>query len=472
MACIRINDYRFDTAAEVAAAFAMFPQLRDKIFFVEAYKGGNAKDAPLACHGPAWEKHKDDPARVAEVRGRLERTFSSGQSRAVRSGKFPDLWFIVLNMFDRRTAFQQVFTFDHELGHQLVPYGSFGATREGYLSGESAADAFGALRCFQRFGLEQGLELMSARAADGALALVKGTSHYTADWEHLTTQVLAQIVKEAPTANYGQLSPQETIDLADTLARRYAPDDKAAQEIWRRSRDLGDFSEGAGTEEHHWEEQARKGGSKARLETGLRFLHGEGVTKDEARAFHWIAQAAQRQNADAQAWMGYCYLNGKGVAKNLPEAFHFYRLAAEQDCAEGLRGVADCYARGEGVPRDDKAAVDWYKRAADAGDGYSQYKLSEIYTEGRGAAADLAEAQRWLVKAAATGNAEAKKKLGVSNLKVTPPDPAQARPAYKTSVSASAAVEPPKSAASTAAIPADLLAAVIQYGNGKKKEKA
>ncbi len=408
---IAIKDYVFDLGREADAALVMFPQLRDTVFFVSAGPADRNASAELVCHGPAWDKHKNDAGRVKCVRQSVLRSLSGGSSCAVRSADYPDLWYVVINLDRQRHHVDRVFSLDHELGHQLVPEGYYRGD-DGVLHGESAADAFGAIRCIQRFGPQQGVRLMSEKAADRALVLLKAASRYTGDWEHMTTQVIAHVVKDEPSVQFENLGPKETIDMADHIAQHYALTPAQAKEIWRRARDLGDGAAGEGTEEKYYEDKARNGGAADKFAVGKMFFRGGKVKQDQARAVHWFLESAQRQYADAQCWLGYCYRTGAGVPKNFGEAFRWYRLAADQGNKGGMAGVAECYYFGEGTARNDALAVDWYKRAAAAGDHFSMYRLSEAYADGHGLAKDPEESQRWLVKAAEAGSTFAQMKLG------------------------------------------------------------
>lgn len=65
------------------------------------------------------------------------------------------------------------------------------------------------------------------------------------------------------------------------------------------------------------------------LEIGVRYLTGNGVTKDARKAFEYSRKAAEKGNAMAQCNLGYCYENGVGVERNWIEAMKWYRKAAD-----------------------------------------------------------------------------------------------------------------------------------------------
>ena len=58
----------------------------------------------------------------------------------------------------------------------------------------------------------------------------------------------------------------------------------------------------------------------AQFNLGLAYAHGNGVTKDEAKAVSWFRKAADQIHAFAQNSLGVAYANGSGVTKDEVEA--------------------------------------------------------------------------------------------------------------------------------------------------------
>ena len=55
---------------------------------------------------------------------------------------------------------------------------------------------------------------------------------------------------------------------------------------------------------------------------------GEGVERDEEKAFLWWMKSAQHGFVLAQSRLGYSYAKGLGVQKNLNKAFKWWTIAA------------------------------------------------------------------------------------------------------------------------------------------------
>jgi hypothetical protein len=97
--------------------------------------------------------------------------------------------------------------FDHELAHALIPQ-AHGAK----LLSESTADAYAALRHFQRNGTETGTieKLLKRRAALGFMI------H---DDEHFTPPALEKVLSVKRDFDFSAMTPQKTVELAAKLAK-------------------------------------------------------------------------------------------------------------------------------------------------------------------------------------------------------------------------------------------------------------
>ena len=81
---------------------------------------------------------------------------------------------------------------------------------------------------------------------------------------------------------------------------------------------------------------------EAELQTGMRYLSGNGEPQDIDKASRHFRIAAARGHADAQAILGVCYAYGQGVEQSDEEAMKWLRLAAEQGLAEAQAALASC----------------------------------------------------------------------------------------------------------------------------------
>jgi len=108
------------------------------------------------------------------------------------------------------------------------------------------------------------------------------------------------------------------------------------------------------------------------------YYYGQGVAKDEKRAFALWSKLAARGNTVAQISLALmCYVPGKGVRKNLPRAAKLLATAAEQGDSFAQFYLGDFYYNGCGVPQDfDKALALWTESAKN-GNVEAQERLKE-----------------------------------------------------------------------------------------------
>jgi TPR repeat protein len=157
--------------------------------------------------------------------------------------------------------------------------------------------------------------------------------------------------------------------------------------------------------------KAEAGDAESQVELGLRYVKGEGVTKDQVEAVKWFRKAAEQNFARGQYDLGVCFYAGEGVAKDQVEAVKWYRKAAEQNYAKAQYNLGVCYYNGEGVAKDQVEAVKWYRKAAEQNDADAQRELGVCYQKGAGVEQDHAEAVKWYRKAAEQNNADAQNSL-------------------------------------------------------------
>src|ERR1051326_2423271 len=157
--------------------------------------------------------------------------------------------------------------------------------------------------------------------------------------------------------------------------------------------------------------KAEAGDADSQVELGLRYVKGEGVTKDQVEAVKWFRKAAEQNFARGQYDLGVCFYAGEGVAKDQVEAVKWYRKAAEQNYAKAQYNLGICYYNGEGVAKDQVEAVKWYRKAAEQNDADAQRDLGVCYQKGAGVEQDHAEAVKWYRKAAEQNDADAQNSL-------------------------------------------------------------
>ena len=158
---------------------------------------------------------------------------------------------------------------------------------------------------------------------------------------------------------------------------------------------------------------AENGDVKAQMMLGVRYLKGEGVSRDEKEALKWIRLAAEQNVATAQNMVALYYATGNSIPVNYEEAVKWFRLAAEQGFAESQYSLGLCYANGTGVSKDAKEAVRFYRLAAEQGHGPAAYALGHCYSNGNGVPKDDVEAMKWLHLAAVYGDDRALPELTI-----------------------------------------------------------
>lgn len=110
----------------------------------------------------------------------------------------------------------KLFTLYHEACHALLPDGP--EVDEDHPLRESTADAYAALRFFQRFGqdAEAMVSMISWRRSLGAVM--------NGDTGHLSTTVLDKIIADSAHRDFSKLTTAQTIKLAAKYAGRWTPD--------------------------------------------------------------------------------------------------------------------------------------------------------------------------------------------------------------------------------------------------------
>jgi len=139
----------------------------------------------------------------------------------------------------------------------------------------------------------------------------------------------------------------------------------------------------------------------------LDYLEGDGVAKDEHRAFTLNAEAAEAGYADAVLAMGWFYLNGVGVVRDIERARRWYRASARRGETRAMFSLGQI-AYDE---RDYSDALLWFRRAAEAGHHRSLYFIGRHYWRGHGVKQDKKEAMGYFHRAASAKVREAQRVL-------------------------------------------------------------
>ncbi|MFA6263055.1 MAG: tetratricopeptide repeat protein [Candidatus Babeliales bacterium] len=149
-----------------------------------------------------------------------------------------------------------------------------------------------------------------------------------------------------------------------------------------------------------WElEFAEKYGASAGMQSSLgdRYMDGNGVEKNPAKALEWHLKAAIGGNIRSQIIVSTFYADGVGTEKNPIEAFEWMLKAANGGFHVAQRKVGDFYAKGFGVEQDVMQALEWYIKSIRNEDPISAYAIGELYRDEIG---DPWKAFSWFLKAA------------------------------------------------------------------------
>ncbi len=153
---------------------------------------------------------------------------------------------------------------------------------------------------------------------------------------------------------------------------------------------------------------AAEGNPVAQFIIAGRYLEGQGVAQDMARAAYWYGLAAEQGLAPAQYRLATLYELGRGVAKNLTAAERWYERAAMLGNVKAMHNAAVITAGTQAGPADYAKAFRWFKAAAEQGFRDSQFNTAILYERGLGTRANPAEAYFWYSLAARQGEADAR----------------------------------------------------------------
>ena len=152
---------------------------------------------------------------------------------------------------------------------------------------------------------------------------------------------------------------------------------------------------------------AMAGDGQAQFVVATRYLNGENVAQDYAKAAYWYGKASATGLAPAQYRMATLYERGKGVNLDLKSALSWYERAAALGNVKAMHNAA-VLAAGTGAGAPDYAkAFNWFSLAAAHGLKDSEFNLAVLIERGLGTKADPTQAYFWYLAAAAQGDNDA-----------------------------------------------------------------
>jgi TPR repeat protein len=125
-----------------------------------------------------------------------------------------------------------------------------------------------------------------------------------------------------------------------------------------------------------------------------------------SEAFPYLQKACERGNSESCLDLGFLFDTGQGVAKDNARAFALYSKSCDGDPTScGNLGVM--YHDGRGVEADDSRAITLFSKACDAGNALSCENLGVMYEYGHGIAANVELATQSLKKSCSLGDQNA-----------------------------------------------------------------
>ena len=156
---------------------------------------------------------------------------------------------------------------------------------------------------------------------------------------------------------------------------------------------------------------AQHGNATAQFNVGAFYINGQGVQKDEKRAYEWFGKSASQGNAPALQILQNAAAKGNEDAKN------------ELNRIQPKPASAPTQAQAPAAPRDENtllteanaalsqkdynSAFPKFLALAQQGNAVAQYNVGAFYFNGQGVQKDEKQAYEWFAKSAAQGNARA-----------------------------------------------------------------
>eukprot|EP01135_Chromosphaera_perkinsii_P009985 Nk52_evm20s1992 gene=Nk52_evmTU20s1992 len=114
-------------------------------------------------------------------------------------------------------------------------------------------------------------------------------------------------------------------------------------------------------------EKFSQGTGKPCFNLGSLYMAGNGVERNEKRAYEYFKQGCDKNDMDACNNVGMGLWKGRGVDKNVEEAIKFFELGCRKKYALSCFNLSILYLVADGVPKDMPKAVQYSEKACDLG---------------------------------------------------------------------------------------------------------
>jgi len=235
-----------------------------------------------------------------------------------------------------------------------------------------------------------------------------------------------QAVKRKKSRSITSLDPAHKGGVGSSLHRRIKSQSTTSQWLLNRSQggtpknnseDEGEDSESLEDRVRNFmidKQDAEGGDPEAQNELGIRYLKGDGTSKDEKEAARIFSLAAKNGCADAEFNLGNLYMNGCGVPQDLEKGFNLCKSAADKGVRQALLLVGKAYRDGQVTTQNYENAFHYYSLAVHKGSSQAMNELADLFAKGLGIAENPEEASRLTHLAAEKGNAESQYYLALA----------------------------------------------------------
>ena len=149
---------------------------------------------------------------------------------------------------------------------------------------------------------------------------------------------------------------------------------------------------------------ASGGDSLSQFDLGVRYLRGDGVQQDYAKAYEWFKKAADQGHPRAKYNIGSLHLNGWGVPRDASQAIGWYKRAFDGADPELLFAMAQTVEAERAMLNAWPFAVKCYAAAADAGHAKAQEVLGVRFIAGDGVEKNIELGTQYISQSARQGN--------------------------------------------------------------------
>tara|TARA_B100001248_G_scaffold261719_1_gene253884 strand:- start:38886 stop:39578 length:693 start_codon:yes stop_codon:yes gene_type:complete len=159
---------------------------------------------------------------------------------------------------------------------------------------------------------------------------------------------------------------------------------------------------------------AKQGDAASQVALGVKYHRGEGVKKNDTKAFTLFQEAAQQEDLEGIIYLGKLCREGEGTEKNPERAAQLFKQAADLGDPIGQIYLGELLLKGEGVSKNERQALAHFLKSAKQGQPVAQNYVASLYGQNPETPQDRIEAYAWGIIAEAQGETDWKKPLLVS----------------------------------------------------------